>query len=51
MLLQLTDMTLKFLAVTLCTHLLFGEYVAFCAGLKWLGGVMIGSESVSESEF
>ena len=41
----------KVLPVTLCTHLFFGEDVAFGAGLKWLGDVMLGSESVSESEF
>ena len=50
-LLQFTDMTLKFLAVTLCTHLFFGEDVAFGAGLKWLGDVMLGSESVVDDEW
>ena len=44
-------MALKFVAVTLCTHLFFGEDVAFGAGLKWSGDVMSGSESVSESDF
>ena len=50
-LLQFTDMTLNSLAVPLCMHLFIGEDVAFGAGLEWLGDIMLGSESVNESEF